>query len=81
LFEVYLNNANRATYFVIFNNLTLATFRSIIEISVVFVGWSLGGVVGLGTLLFAFGIELCVAASMSFQKFCFADRSDHKAIE
>ena len=32
----------------------LATVRSVIEISVVMLGWSLGGVVGIGTLMFAF---------------------------
>ena len=30
--------------------------RTIIEISVVIVGWYLGGVVGIGTILFALGI-------------------------
>ena len=52
----------------------LATIRSIIEFSVVIVGWALGGVVGLGTLLFAFGIGPCVATSMSFLKLFFLDR-------
>lgn len=60
--------------------LPLATVRSIIEVSVV-VGWSLGGLVGLGTLLFAFGIGPCVATSMSFLKLCFSDRSNHNAIQ
>ena len=61
--------------------LPLATVRSIIEVSVVVVGWSLGGVVGLGTLLFAFGIGPCVATSMSFLKLCFSGRSNHNAIQ
>jgi len=61
--------------------LPLATVRSIIEISVVIFGWSLGGVVGLGTLMFAFGIGPCVATSMSFLKFFFPDRSDHRPIQ
>ena len=61
--------------------LPLATVRSIIEVSVVIVGWFLGGVVGLGTLLFAFGIGPCVVASMSFLQFCFSDRSSHNAIQ
>ena len=61
--------------------LSLATVRSIIEVSVVIVGWSLGGVVGLGTVLFAFGIGPSVAASMSLLKFCFSDRSNHNANE
>ena len=59
----------------------LATVRSVIEISVVIFGWSLGGVVGLGTLMFAFGIGPCVATSMSFLKFFFPDRSDHRPIQ
>ena len=61
--------------------LPLATVRSIIEVSVVVIGWSLGGVVGLGTLLFAFGIGPCVATSMSFLKLCFSGRSNHNAIQ
>ena len=44
--------------------LPIAAVRSAIEISAVLLGWSLGGVVGIGTLLFAFGIGPCVAASM-----------------
>jgi uncharacterized membrane protein YczE len=59
----------------------LATVRSVIEISVVVLGWSLGGVVGLGTLMFAFGIGPCVATSMLFLQFCFVDRSAHKHIK
>ena len=59
----------------------LATVRSVIEISVVVIGWSLGGVVGLGTLMFAFGIGPCVATSMLFLQFCFIDRSAHKHIK
>ena len=35
-----------------------------IEMTVVILGWMLGGVVGIGTVLFAFGIGPSVAASM-----------------
>ena len=42
----------------------IAAVRSAIEIGAVALGWSLGGVVGIGTLLFALGIGPCVAASM-----------------
>ena len=42
----------------------IAGVRSAIEISAVLLGWSLGGVVGVGTLMYAFGIGPCVAASM-----------------
>ena len=38
--------------------------RAIIEISVVSIGWYLGGTVGIGTLLFAFGIGPCVALGL-----------------
>ncbi len=37
-------------------NQPIALIRTIIEVSAVFVGFYLGGVVGIGTLLFAFGI-------------------------
>ena len=39
-------------------NLPIATVRAFIEVSVVSIGWYLGGTVGAGTLLFAFGIGL-----------------------
>ena len=42
----------------------IAGVRSAIEISAVLLGWLLGGVVGVGTMLYAFGIGPCVAASM-----------------
>ena len=42
-------------------NLPIALVRSFLEISVVIVGWYLGGTVGVGTLIFAFGIGPCVA--------------------
>ena len=42
-------------------NLPIALVRATLEITVVSVGWYLGGVVGIGTLLFAFGIGPCVA--------------------
>ena len=42
-------------------NLPIALVRVIIEITVVSIGWYLGGIVGIGTLLFAFGIGPTVA--------------------
>ena len=42
-------------------NFPIAWVRTSIEISVVIIGWILGGTVGLGTLLFAFGIGPAVA--------------------
>ena len=43
------------------SNLPIAVVRATLEISVVSIGWYLGGTVGIGTLLFAFGIGPCVA--------------------
>jgi len=42
-------------------NLPIALVRACLEISVVVAGWYLGGTVGAGTLIFAFGIGPCVA--------------------
>ena len=39
----------------------IALIRTIIEITVVFFGWSLGGTAGLGTIIFALGIGPSVA--------------------
>ena len=45
-------------------NLPIAVVRGSLEISVVSIGWYLGGTVGVGTLLFAFGIGPAVALSL-----------------
>ena len=45
-------------------NLPIAAVRAFLEISVVSIGWYLGGTVGIGTLLFAFGIGPAVAFSL-----------------
>ena len=45
-------------------NFPLAVVRATLEISVVSIGWYLGGTVGIGTLLFAFGIGPCVALGL-----------------
>ena len=45
-------------------NLPIAGVRATLEISVVSIGWYLGGTVGIGTLLFAFGIGPCVALGL-----------------
>ena len=45
-------------------NLPIAFVRASLEISVVSIGWYLGGIVGVGTLLFAFGIGPCVALGL-----------------
>ena len=45
-------------------NLPIALVRGILEITVVSIGWYLGGTVGIGTLLFALGIGPCVALGL-----------------
>ncbi len=45
-------------------NFPIAGVRAFLEISVVTIGWYLGGTVGVGTLLFAFGIGPCVALGL-----------------
>ena len=45
-------------------NLPIALVRATLEIFVVSFGWYLGGTVGIGTLLFAFGIGPCVALGL-----------------
>ena len=45
-------------------NFPIAVVRATLEISVVSIVWYLGGTVGIGTLLFAFGIGPCVALGL-----------------
>ena len=45
-------------------NLPIAAVRGSLEITVMSIGWYLGGTVGVGTLLFAFGIGPCVALGL-----------------
>ena len=45
-------------------NLPVAAVRAFLEISVVSIGWYLGGTAGVGTFLFAFGIGPCVALGL-----------------
>ncbi len=45
-------------------NLPIAAVRAFLEISAVSIGWFLGGTVGIGTLLFAFGIGPAVALGL-----------------
>ena len=49
-------------------NFPIAIVRAFLEISVVSIGWFLGGTVGIGTLLFAFGIGPCVALGLFIVK-------------
>ena len=45
-------------------NAPIALVRASIEITVVVIGWALGGIAGIGTLLFAFGIGPTISASL-----------------
>jgi uncharacterized protein len=45
-------------------NLPIAAVRAFLEITVMSIGWYLGGTVGVGTLLFAFGIGPSVALGL-----------------
>ena len=45
-------------------DLPIAAVRATLEITVMSIGWYLGGTVGVGTLLFAFGIGPAVALSL-----------------
>ena len=45
-------------------NLPIALVRAFLEISAVLAGWYLGGTVGAGTFIFAFGIGPCVALGL-----------------
>jgi len=45
-------------------NLPIAAVRAFLEITIMSIGWYLGGTVGVGTLLFAFGIGPSVALGL-----------------
>ena len=47
-------------------NLPISLIRAFIEISAVIVGWYLGGIVGVGTIIFALGIGPFVSAGLFF---------------
>ncbi len=49
--------------------LAVGISRGIIEGSAVFIGWLLGGPVGFGTVIAAFGISFCIQAVFSLLKF------------
>jgi len=44
--------------------LSIALIRGVIEIIVVLCGWLLGGIIGLGTLIYALGIGPAVALGL-----------------
>ena len=45
---------------------SIPLIRTILELSAVISGWLLGGVVGIGTVLFVFGIGPCVGIGLTF---------------
>ena len=47
-------------------NLPISLIRAILEISAVIVGWYLGGIVGIGTIVFALAIGPFVSAGLFF---------------
>ena len=47
-------------------NASLPAIRTIIELLAVISGWLLGGVVGIGTILFVFGLGPCVGFGLTF---------------
>ena len=49
--------------------LAVGLCRGILETSAVFIGWLLGGPVGIGTILYAFGISFCIQIVFSIMKF------------
>lgn len=48
--------------------LPIASIRIAIEVSAVSIGWYLGGIVGIGTLMFALGVGPCVAIGILMVK-------------
>lgn len=46
-------------------NKSIPTIRTFIELSAVISGWFLGGIVGMGTILFVFGIGPCVGMGLT----------------
>ena len=53
-------------------NFPIAAVRAFLEITVVSIGWYLGGIVGVGTLLFAFGVGPSVALGLYLVKKIFS---------
>tara|TARA_A100001011_G_scaffold223799_1_gene231706 strand:- start:882 stop:1529 length:648 start_codon:yes stop_codon:yes gene_type:complete len=53
-------------------NFPIAAVRVFLEITVVSIGWYLGGIVGVGTLLFAFGVGPAVALGLYLVKKIFS---------
>ena len=59
-----------------YSNLPLAAVRTAIEVFVVTLGWVLGGVAGVGTILFAFGIGPSISMSIYiFSNYVFSNQT------
>ena len=58
-------------------NFPIAVVRTFLEVTVVSVGWYLGGTVGIGTLLFAFGIGPAVALGLFIVKKIFLIKNNN----
>ncbi|ETJ29461.1 hypothetical protein Q604_UNBC16003G0001, partial [human gut metagenome] len=59
---------------------SVVLIRSCIEISVLVIGWLLGGTVGLGTLITVFGVGSCVQLVFKIFKFD-VGKVNHKNIK
>ncbi|MFA5564150.1 MAG: hypothetical protein WDA32_08185, partial [Candidatus Caldatribacteriota bacterium] len=59
--------------------LPIGICRGVIEFMAVVSGWLLGGMVGIGTVLAAFGIGFCVQITFYFLKFD-ATKVEHETI-
>ena len=59
---------------------SVALIRSFIEISVLIIGWMLGGTVGIGTLVTVFGVGICVQIVFKIFKFD-VNKVKHKNIK
>jgi len=59
--------------------LAVGLCRGLLEVSAVFSGWFLGGSVGIGTILSAFGISFCIQIVFSLMKFD-PTKIDHESL-
>lgn len=60
--------------------LPVGVCRVIIELSAVLVGWKLGGMVGIGTIISAFAIGFCIQTTFKVLKFD-ATEVDHETLD
>lgn len=60
--------------------LPIGVCRGIIELSAVCVGWKLGGMVGIGTVIYALAIGFCIQTTFKLLKFD-ATKVDHQTLD